>query len=73
MSKLVSILLLSIIYIYRSFISPIIPARCRYIPTCSEYSKESIMKHGPYKGIQLTLHRILKCHPWGGGGYDPVP
>ena len=46
---------------------------CRYTPTCSQYSKESIKKHGPFKGIVLTFKRIIKCHPWGGSGYDPIP
>jgi hypothetical protein len=73
MSKLISSLLLFVIYIYQKLISPIIPARCRYIPTCSQYSKDSIMKHGPFRGITLTFKRIFKCHPWGGSGYDPVP
>jgi putative membrane protein insertion efficiency factor len=73
MKKLISLILLFVIYVYRSFISPIIPASCRYLPTCSEYSKDCIIKHGPFKGLLLTCNRILKCHPWGGSGYDPVP
>lgn len=68
-----SFLLLAVIYIYQNFISPFLPARCRYTPTCSQYSKESIKKHGPYKGFILTFKRIIKCHPWGGSGYDPIP
>ena len=73
MKKVFSFLLLIVIYIYQNFISPFLPARCRYTPTCSEYSKESIKKHGPYKGFILTFKRIIKCHPWGGSGYDPIP
>lgn len=73
MKNIFSLIFLSIIYIYQNLISPLIPARCRYIPTCSQYSKESIKKHGPFKGIVLTFKRIIKCHPWGGGGYDPIP
>ena len=73
MKKVFSFLLLVVIYIYQNFISPILPARCRYTPTCSQYSKESIKKHGPYKGFILTFKRIIKCHPWGGSGYDPIP
>lgn len=45
---------------------------CRYNPTCSQYSKESILKYGIIKGFYLSFKRILKCHPWGGSGYDPV-
>ena len=73
MKKVFSFLLLAVIYIYQNFISPFLPARCRYTPTCSKYSKESIKKHGPYKGFILTFKRIIKCHPWGGSGYDPIP
>jgi len=73
MKKFFSLIFLSIIYIYQNLISPLIPARCRYTPTCSQYSKESIKKHGPFKGIVLTFKRIIKCHPWGGSGYDPIP
>ena len=73
MKKVFSFLLLALIYIYQNFISPFLPARCRYTPTCSQYSKESIKKHGPYKGFILTFKRIIKCHPWGGSGYDPIP
>ena len=73
MKFFLSYLLLALIYIYQNFISPFIPARCRYTPTCSQYSKESIQKYGPYKGFILTFKRIIKCHPWGGSGYDPTP
>jgi len=73
MKNIFSLIFLSIIYIYQNLISPLIPARCRYTPTCSQYSKESIKKHGPFKGIVLTFKRIIQCHPWGGSGYDPIP
>ena len=73
MSQLISSVILFFIYIYQKIVSPMIPARCRYTPTCSQYSKDSILKHGPFRGMALTLKRILKCHPWGGSGYDPVP
>ena len=46
---------------------------CRYIPTCSNYAKEAIMTYGAFKGSYLSLKRILRCTPWGGSGYDPVP
>jgi len=54
-------------------ISPLLPPRCRYTPTCSAYGLEAITKYGPWKGGGLTLKRILTCHPWGGEGHNPVP
>lgn len=65
--------LLMPIYFYRNFISPITPPSCRFTPTCSQYAIEAIRKHGPFKGLYLTIRRLLRCHPWGGSGYDPVP
>jgi putative membrane protein insertion efficiency factor len=58
---------------YQYAISPLFPSSCRYVPTCSEYAKEAIMKYGATKGIALGAKRIARCHPWGGSGYDPVP
>ena len=46
---------------------------CRYTPTCSEYAVQALKKYGPVKGLYLAVKRILRCHPWGGSGYDPVP
>lgn len=71
--RIFSLLLLIPIYFYRIFISPLTPPSCRFTPTCSAYAVEAIKKHGPVKGFYLTVRRILKCHPWGGSGYDPVP
>lgn len=62
-----------LIMFYRKCISPLTPPSCRFTPTCSQYSLEAFRKHGPIKGLYLTIKRLLKCHPWGGSGYDPVP
>ena len=64
---------LVIIRIYQTLISPLLPSTCRFSPTCSEYSKQSLIKHGLIKGSILSIKRILKCNPLGGNGYDPVP
>ena len=58
---------------YQLCISPLKPACCRFTPTCSAYAIEALRKHGPIKGLLLTIWRILRCNPWGGSGYDPVP
>ena len=71
--KIVSAPFLFLIFLYQKLISPLLGPTCRYTPTCSQYSKEAIKKYGPIKGIWISLNRILKCNPWGGKGYDPVP
>ena len=58
---------------YRLFISPLLPAACRYYPTCSAYAIEAIEKHGALSGSWLALRRLGRCHPFRSGGYDPVP
>ncbi len=58
---------------YQRFISPLTPPSCRFTPTCSQYAIEALRRHGPFKGLYLAVRRILRCHPWGGHGYDPVP
>ncbi len=62
-----------LIKFYQKLISPLLPSNCRYSPTCSEYSKLSLLKHGLIKGGLLSIKRIIRCHPWGGKGFDPVP
>ena len=66
-------ILLALVRFYRREISPMFPPRCRYIPTCSQYALEAIEKYGALKGSYLALRRILRCHPFHKGGYDPVP
>ena len=58
---------------YQRAVSPLLPPACRYTPTCSQYMAEAVQKHGALKGLYLGIRRILRCHPWGGYGYDPVP
>jgi putative membrane protein insertion efficiency factor len=58
---------------YQLLISPVLAGSCRYHPTCSSYAIEAIDNHGAVLGSWLSLKRILRCHPWGGSGYDPVP
>jgi putative membrane protein insertion efficiency factor len=65
-------LLIKIIKIYKFLISPLLGNSCRYLPTCSEYSIEALKTYGFFKGIFLSIKRILSCHPWGSGGFDPV-
>lgn len=62
-----------LIRFYQLCISPYKPSCCRFTPTCSAYAIQAFRKHGPIKGLFLTVWRILRCNPWGGSGYDPVP
>ena len=73
MKKIVIYAFLLIIKFYQNFNSPITPSTCRYSPTCSEYAKISLLKYGIIKGSILSIKRIIKCNPWGGKGFDPVP
>jgi uncharacterized protein len=66
-------LFLNLIRFYQRFISPLTPPSCIYTPSCSTYAYQAIGKYGVLKGGWLALRRILRCHPWGPGGYDPVP
>ncbi|MBN1797825.1 MAG: membrane protein insertion efficiency factor YidD [Spirochaetales bacterium] len=65
-------ILIFIINIYQKMISPLFPPACRFFPTCSQYAKESLQKHGFFKGLYYSVKRLLKCHPFHPGGYDPV-
>ena len=73
MRRFLTKLLVWSIRFYQVAISPHFPAACRYTPTCSQYAIEALRKYGPLKGLWLAARRILRCHPWGGHGYDPVP
>ncbi|HEY9188766.1 MAG TPA: membrane protein insertion efficiency factor YidD [Bacteroidota bacterium] len=69
MKKIVILL----IQLYKTIISPFFPSTCRFYPSCSSYSIEALKKYGFIKGFFLSIKRILKCHPFHPGGYDPVP
>ena len=72
MKVMCSFIFRAIIIVYQKAVSQLLPARCRYTPTCSQYGLEAITKYGPWKGGKLTIKRICSCHPWGGHGYDPL-
>lgn len=67
------LLLVLLVRGYQVAISPILPASCRYLPTCSHYAIEALEKHGALRGGWLAVKRIARCHPFRPGGYDPVP
>ena len=64
---------IALIKIYQWILSPLLGPKCRFTPTCSNYALQAFKKHGPIKGLWLASRRIVKCHPWGPHGYDPVP
>ena len=73
MTTALTALLRSLIRLYQIAIGPVLPRVCRFEPTCSSYALEAIGSHGPYRGLWLAIRRILRCHPFHPGGYDPVP
>ena len=66
-------ILIILIKVYKKYISPYKNSKCPYVPTCSDYGRMAIEKHGAAKGLLLTVWRILRCNPFSQGGYDPVP
>ncbi len=66
-------LLMAILRGYKLLISPLLPSACRFEPTCSQYAAQAIAKHGAIRGVSLAAGRLLRCHPWGPSGFDPVP
>jgi putative membrane protein insertion efficiency factor len=64
--------MLQVLRAYKWGLSPLLPTACRYVPTCSEYAMEAIERYGAPRGGWMTLGRVLRCHPFGGSGYDPV-
>ena len=72
-SRAAGLTIQSLIRAYQLLIAPILGSSCRYYPSCSHYAAEAVARHGPWRGSVLGLRRVLRCHPWGGSGYDPVP
>lgn len=66
-------ILVALVRAYQLFVSPWLPPSCRYVPSCSNYMIEAIRKHGAWKGTWYGIRRLLRCAPWGGHGFDPVP
>ena len=73
MQNIPSLFFVALIKGYQTFLSPFLGSNCRYQPTCSQYALDALTKYGLFKGGLLALKRILRCHPWGGFGSDPIP
>lgn len=69
----IGLVIRGMIRLYQLLLSPLLPASCRFTPSCSAYAMQAVAVHGPLKGSWLGARRICRCHPWGGHGYDPVP
>jgi len=69
----IGLLLRAAIRAWQLLVAPVLPPACRYLPSCSHYAGEAICRHGPWLGSLLAVRRLMRCHPWGGSGYDPVP
>jgi hypothetical protein len=72
-ARLPALAAIALIGVYRRFISPLLGPRCRFLPTCSEYAVMALERHGLVRGSYLTGRRLLRCHPFHAGGFDPVP
>jgi uncharacterized protein len=72
MRQYAKLVTLQVLRVYRWAVSPLFPPACRYIPTCSDYAMEAVERYGALRGILITVARILRCHPFARGGYDPV-
>ncbi|HEX6441026.1 MAG TPA: membrane protein insertion efficiency factor YidD [Stellaceae bacterium] len=73
LDRVLGLALTATIRAYQLLVRPLLPSSCRYYPSCSHYAAEAVTRHGPWQGTWLALRRLLRCHPWGGSGYDPVP
>jgi len=72
MSRILAYPLILLIYVYRATLSPIFGNACRFDPSCSHYAEDALRKYGAFKGSMMSIKRLLRCHPWHEGGYDPV-
>lgn len=66
-------MLLALLRAYRLVVRPLLAPACRFAPSCSEFAGEAVRRHGAWRGARLAARRLLRCHPWSAGGYDPVP
>ena len=73
MTRFFKTLLLTLLRGYKAMLSPFLPPACRYVPTCSDYAVEAIERYGAFRGSAIAMWRLLRCHPFVRGGYDPVP
>jgi putative membrane protein insertion efficiency factor len=73
MNRIANTVLLMMLRGYKWALSPMLPPACRYLPTCSEYAIEAVERYGAFRGTAMAIWRLLRCHPFVGGGYDPVP
>jgi putative membrane protein insertion efficiency factor len=73
MTRFLKTLLLALLRGYKAVLSPFLPPACRYVPTCSEYAVEAIERYGAFRGSAMAMWRVLRCHPFVRGGYDPMP
>jgi len=73
MTRIPAILLRTLVRFYQLAISPLLMPSCRFQPSCSDYAMQALARFGAAEGVRLTAMRLLRCHPWGGAGFDPVP
>ncbi len=71
--QIISLPLIGLIRLYQWILSPWLGPKCRFTPSCSQYAIEAFRKYGLFKGGWMAIRRILRCHPWGGSGHDPLP